>query len=264
MQFGYFTLTDTPPAYGTERRNPQQFLREVLDEALLAEALGFNSVWVPEHHFGLFGCLPTPAVFLAHVAAKTTRIKLAPATVLLPCNQPLRVAEEYAMLDLLSDGRAIFSAGRGYDKREYDAFAIPFDESRARFDEEMQLVRAAWTEEEFTFAGQFHQVLEPLTVLPRPVQQPHPPMYVASFRRQAVGMAAGRGFTAIFAPFAATRRLAGLQEAGAGFRALAGEAGYPHSKVMCSSFFCLADSPAETLRAKERLLYYLQGILPAF
>ena len=89
MQFGYFTLTDTPPAYGTGRRNPQQFVREVLHEALLAEELGFNSVWVPEHHFGLFGCLPTPAVFLAHVAAKTTRIKLAPATVLLPCNKEI-------------------------------------------------------------------------------------------------------------------------------------------------------------------------------
>jgi alkanesulfonate monooxygenase SsuD/methylene tetrahydromethanopterin reductase-like flavin-dependent oxidoreductase (luciferase family) len=264
MQFGYFTLTDTPPAYGTGRRNPQQFLREVLAEALLAEALGFNSVWVPEHHFGLFGCLPTPAVFLAHVAAKTTRIKLAPATVLLPCNQPLRVAEEYAMLDLLSDGRAIFSAGRGYDKREYDAFAIPFDESRARFDEEMQLVRTAWTEEEFTFAGQFHQVLEPLTVLPRPVQQPHPPIYVACFSRPTVEMAARSGFNAIFAPFAATMMFGSLQEAAAQFRALAREAGYLHSKVMCSYFFCLADSPAETLRAKERLLYYLQGILPAF
>src|SRR5918912_149423 len=99
MQFGYFTLTDTPPAYGAARRNPQQFL-----------------------------------------------------------------------LDVLSDGRAIFSAGRGYDKREYDAFAIPFHESRERFDEEMQLVRKAWVEEEFTFAGTFHRVVEPLTVLPRPVQ----------------------------------------------------------------------------------------------
>ncbi len=194
MQFGYFTLTDTPPAYGAGRRNPQQFLREVLQETLLAEALGFNSAWVPEHHFGLFGCLPTPAVFLAHVAAKTARLKLAPATVLLPCNQPLRVAEEYAMLDLLSNGRAIFSAGRGYDKREYDAFAIPFDESRARFDEEMQLVRKAWVEEEFTFEGTFHRVLEPLTVLPRPVQQPHPPIYVACFSRPTVEMAARSGF----------------------------------------------------------------------
>src|SRR5919108_2937550 len=146
MRFGYFTLTDNPPAYGARRRDPNRFLLDVLEEALLAEELGFHSVWVPEHHFGLFGCLPTPAVFLAHVAARTQRVRLAPATVLLPCNQPLRVAEEFAMLDLLSDGRAIFSAGRGYDKREYDAFAIPFDESRARFYEEMPLVRTAWTE----------------------------------------------------------------------------------------------------------------------
>ena len=221
---------------GRDGGTAQQFLREVLAEALLAEALGFNSVWVPEHHFGLFGCLPTPAVFLAHVAAKTTRIKLAPATVLLPCNQPLRVAEEYAMLDLLSDGRAIFSAGRGYDKREYDAFAIPFDESRARFDEEMQLVPTAWTEEEFTFAGTFHQVREPLTVLPRPVQQPHPPIYVACFSRPTVEMAARSGFNAIFAPFAATMMFRSLQEAPAQFKALAREAGYPHSKVMSRTF----------------------------
>src|SRR5256885_5988048 len=96
------------------------------------------------------------------------------------------MAYSSATLDVLSNGRAIFSAGRGYDKREYDAFAIPFDESRARFDEELLLVRKAWTEEEFTFAGTFHQVLEPLTVLPRPVQQPHPPIYVACFSRPTV------------------------------------------------------------------------------
>jgi alkanesulfonate monooxygenase SsuD/methylene tetrahydromethanopterin reductase-like flavin-dependent oxidoreductase (luciferase family) len=196
MHFGSFTLTDTPPVYGTGCRNPQQFLREVLAEALLAEALGFNSVWVPEHHFGLFGCLS-------------------------------------------------------------------FDESRARFDEEMQLVRTAWTEAGFAFAGTFHQVREPLTVLPRPVP-PHPPIYVACFSRPTVEMAARSGFNAIFAPFAATMMFGSLLEAAAQCKALAREAGYPHSKVMCSYFFCLADSAAETLRAKERLLYYLQGILPAF
>src|SRR5262249_28842708 len=195
---------------------------------------------------------------------KTTRIKLAPATVLLPCNQPLRVAEEYAMLDLLSDGRAIFSAGRGYDKREDDAFSIPFDESRARFDEEMQPVPSAWTVEEFSFTGQFHQVLEPLTVLPHPVQQPHPPIYVACFSRPTVEMAARSGFNAIFAPFAAAMMFGSIQEAAAQFKAMAREAGYPDSQVMCSYFFCLTDAPAETLHAKERLLYYLQSVLPAF
>jgi len=185
MHFGSFTLTDTPPVYGTGCRNPQQFLREVLAEALLAEALGFNSVWVPEHHFGLCGCLS-------------------------------------------------------------------FDESRARFDEEMQLVRTAWTEAGFTFAGTFHQVREPLTVLPRPVP-PHPPIYVACFSRPTVEMAARSGFNAIFAPFAATMMFGSLLEAAAQCKALAREAGYPHSKVMCSYFFCLADSAAETLRETFRL-----------
>ena len=78
----------------------------VRETARLAEELGYHSAWVPEHHFGLFGCLPAPAVFLAHLAAHTKRVKLAPATVLLPCNHPLRVAEEFALLDLLSNGRA--------------------------------------------------------------------------------------------------------------------------------------------------------------
>ena len=264
MKFGYFTLTDNPPAYGAAQRDPNQLVLDVLEEAILAETLGFNSAWVPEHHFGLFGCLPTPAVFLAHLAAKTTRIKLAPATVLLPCNQPLRVAEEYAMLDLLSQGRAIFSAGRGYDKREYDAFAIPFHESRARFDEEMHLVRRALAEEAFTFEGQFHRISEPLTILPRPIQQPHPPMYVACFSRPTVEMAARGGFDAIFAPFAATMMFGSVQAATAEFKAMARQAGYPDSTVMCSYFFCLADSAVETVMAKERLLYYLHAILPAF
>src|SRR5438132_13611572 len=234
MQFGYFTLTDTPPAYGAGRRNPQQFLREVLQETLLDEELGFNSAWVPEHHFGLFGCLPTPAVFLAHVAAKTARLKLAPATVLLPCNQPLRVAEEYAMLDLLSNGRAIFSAGRGYDKREYDAFAIPFDESRDRFAEGLDLLRTAWTQEEFTYAGRFYSIPEPVTCLPRPVQKPHPPIYVACFSRPTVEMAAEHGFHALFAPFDAAMLFGSVDVAVQTSRELAAAHGHADARAKCA------------------------------
>ena len=96
---------------------------------------------MPEHHFGLFGCLPAPATFLAHVAARTSRIRLAAATVVLPCAHPIHVAEEWALLDLLSNGRTVFCAGRGYDRREYDTFEVPFEESRGRFDEEMAIVR---------------------------------------------------------------------------------------------------------------------------
>ncbi|HXG35621.1 MAG TPA: LLM class flavin-dependent oxidoreductase [Dehalococcoidia bacterium] len=258
MKFGYFTLTDNPAAYGDKRRDPNQFLLEILEETQLAEELGFNSVWVPEHHFGLFGCLPAPTAFLANIAARTQRVKLACATVLLPCNQPLRVAEEWSMLDVLSNGRVVFSAGRGYDKREYDAFNIPFEESRERFDEALLLIRKAMTEEEFTFDGKYYRITEPLSIVPRPIQKPHPPFYIACFSAPTVEMAAKNGFNAIYAPFAAALVFGSLQNAAAQFKAMAREAGHNDAKVMCSYFFAIADNKEEEQRHKDRLLFYLQ------
>ena len=264
MRFGYFTLTDNPVKYGALRRDPNQFFDEVIEEGIYADELGYDSVWLPEHHFGLFGCLGATSTALAYIAARTDHIKLAPATVLLPCNHPVRVAEQFCTLDRLSNGRAVISAGRGYDKREYEAFGVPFEESRERFDEGMLLMRKAMMEEEFTFEGRFNTVPEPITVLPRPVQKPHPPIYVAAFSRPTVEMAAKNGFDIIFAPFAAAMMFGSLQEAVTEFKGLAAEAGYPDSKAMCSYFFGLADTQQEERRVKERLLTYLQAITPAF
>ncbi len=264
MKFGYFTLTDNPPAYGVNRRDPNQFLCEVLRECQVAEELGYNSAWVPEHHFGLFGCLPAPAVFLSHLAAQTNRIKLAPATVLLPCHHPLRVAEDFALLDLLSQGRAVFSAGRGYDKREYDALATPFEESRDRFAEGLELLRVAWTQEAFTYHGQFYELPEPVSCVPRPVQRPHPPIYVACFSRPTVEMAADKGFHTLFAPFAAAMMFGSVGEAVQTYKGLAAEAGHTDARAKCSYFVNVVDSPTEALQTKARLLRYLKAILPAF
>ena len=264
MKFGYFTLTDNPAGYGARRRDSNRFLLDVMEECVHAEAVGLNSIWLPEHHFGLFGCMPAPAIFLGNLAARTTRVKLAPATVLLPCNHPVRVAEEYASLDLLSGGRTVFSAGRGYDKREYDTFGIPFEESRERFDEEMEIILKAWREEAFTHKGKFFQFDEPVTVLPRPVQKPHPPIYVACWSKPSMELAARLGLHAIFAPFAAAMMFGGLQQAVAFHRERAVEAGYPGVRAMCSYFVAVVDSPAEALKAKERLLFYLKNVIPVF
>jgi alkanesulfonate monooxygenase SsuD/methylene tetrahydromethanopterin reductase-like flavin-dependent oxidoreductase (luciferase family) len=264
VKFGYFTLTDNPPGYGARRRDPNQLILEVVDQAIEAEQLGFNSAWLPEHHFGLFGVLPAPAQALAFIAGRTSRIRLAPATVLLPCNNPVRVAEEYALLDLLSNGRAIFSAGRGYDEREYRTFEIPFEESRTRFDEELLIVRKAWTEENWTWHGRHHTIPDPVTISPRPIQQPHPPVYVACFSEPTMRMAAEQGFSVIFAPFAASMVFGSLAEAVARFKTYAADAGFPSSKAMCSYFTCVVDSEEETQAVRERLLYYLQNITPAF
>jgi len=263
MKFGYFTLTDNPPGYGANRRDAAQFIREVLEECLAAEELGFNSVWLPEHHFGLFGCLAIPAVALAHVAAKTRRVKLGPATVLLPCNHPVRAAEEFALLDVLSDGRAVFSAGRGYDKREYDAFEIPFAESRDRFVEGLEIVRKAWTEPEFTYRGRYYNIPEPVSCLPRPVQKPHPPIYVACFSRPTVELAAQQGLFTLFAPFAAAMMFGSVQAAVKTYRELAAAHGHVEMRSK-SSYFCnVVYNQDDLLRTKERLLYYLNCFLPA-
>src|SRR5579859_1335153 len=264
LRFGYFTLSDNSIGYAERRKDPNTLIKEVIEQAIASEALGFASSWLPEHHFGAFGVLPTPAQALTYIAAKTDRIKLAPATVLLPCTQPIRTAEEFALLDLLSDGRAIFSAGRGYDEREYKGFEIPFAESRTRFDEELLIVRKAWTEDDWTFPdGEHHRITEPITVVPKPIQKPHPPIYVACFSEPTMRMAAEQGFHIIFAPFAASMMFGSLANAVAKFKALAGEAGFPDSRAMCSYFTCIADTPAEKLAAQERLLYYLTNFIPA-
>ena len=237
LKFGYFTLTDNSVGYGARRRDPGDLIKDVVTQAIAAEGLGYNSAWLPEHHFGFFGVLPTPAQALTFIAARTSRLRLAPATVLLPCTQPLRTAEEYAVLDVLSDGRAIFS-GRGYDEREYVGFEIPFHESRTRFDEELLIVRKAWTEENWTFHGQHHTIAEPINVVPKPVQKPHPPVYVACFSEPTMRMAAEQGFHIIFAPFAASMVFGSLANAVAKFKELARAAGFPtHAR-------CARTSPA--------------------
>ena len=264
MKFGYFSLTDNPPGYAERRANHNQLILDVVAQAIRADELGYHSAWLPEHHFGLFGVLPVPSQALSYIAGRTKNIRLAPGTVVLPINNPVRMAEEYALLDLLSNGRAIFSAGRGYDEREYKGFETPFPESRTRFDEELLIVRKAWIEENWTWSGQHHTISEPITIYPRPIQKPHPPVYVACFSEPTMRMAAENGFNIIFAPFAAAMMFGSLAEAVAKFKSLANAAGYPHSKAMCSYFTCLADTHAEVDQARQRLLFYLKNIVPAF
>ena len=262
MKLGYFTLTDNPPGYGDERQDPNELIRNTLEQCVYAEELGFHSVWVPEHHFGMFGVLPSPSAFLCHVAARTERVKLAPGTVVLPLNHPVRVAEEFALLDVLSNGRAVLSAGRGYDAREYEAFGADFTTSQEHFFEGMDIIKKAWTQESFSHEGKHYQVPE-VSITPRPVQQPFPPTYVACFSQPTLMYAARNGFDCIFAPFAATMMYGSVQAAVAEFKNEAAKAGYPNSQAMCSYFCNVTYDEVETLRTKERLLKYFHGIMPA-
>ena len=241
MKLGYFTLTDNPPAYGEDRKDLSRLLEEVMDQCLHAEEVGLNSVWVPEHHFGLFGVLPSAPVFLANVAARTKRVKLAPATVLLPVQHPLRVAEEFALLDLLSNGRAMLSAGRGYDAREYAAFGVDFADSQEIFFEVLEVIKKSWSNETVSHHGKHYDFPE-CTVLPRPVQQPYPPIFVACFSEPTLRFAARAGFDIIFAPFAAAMMFGSLQNAVMEFKKESEAAGHVGRKATCSYFVNVTDN----------------------
>src|SRR3984893_7052709 len=127
MDVGYFTLSDN--SYTDNPRTPEAFIKEIYEQALYAEEVGLNSAWIGEHHFNLLGVNACPNILLAKIAGATSRIRLAPAVVLLPVHHPLHVAEGLATLDLLSGGRVDFAAGRGYDRAEYAPFGAPFERS---------------------------------------------------------------------------------------------------------------------------------------
>ena len=142
MEFGYFTLSDNH--YENNTRSANTFIQDITDEALHAERLGMHSAWIGEHHFNSLGVLSCPDLVLSYIAARTSRIRLAPAVTVLPLHHPIRVAEQWAILDLLSNGRVDFAAGRGYDRREYEPFHVDFDDNQGIFEEGLEVVRQLW------------------------------------------------------------------------------------------------------------------------
>src|SRR6202158_6414302 len=139
MQFGYFTLSDNH--YENNSRTANDLIADILDEAVYAEQVGLNSAWIGEHHFSTLGVLSCPDLVLAYVAARTRRLRLAPAVTVLPLHHPIRGAEQWAPLDLISGGRVDFAAGRGYDRQEYQPFGVSFEDNQAIFEEGMGIVR---------------------------------------------------------------------------------------------------------------------------
>src|SRR5713101_3460590 len=133
MEFGYFTLSDNH--YDNNPRGANQFVADIAAEALYADALGMHSAWIGEHHFNSLGVLSCPDLVLAFIAARTQRIRLAPAVTVLPLHHPIQVAEQWATLDLLSNGRVDFAVGRGYDSREYAPFRVDFADNQGIFEE---------------------------------------------------------------------------------------------------------------------------------
>jgi len=140
----------------------------------LGDQIGFDTVWLGEIHFSrAFSVLADPLMVLAAAAQRTTRIRLGTAVTLLPLHNPVKIAEEAAIADILSDGRLELGCGRGTAPLHYEGYAIPQEESRERFEEALDFILKAWTNDSFSYEGK-HFRAHDLSVVPRPVQSPHP------------------------------------------------------------------------------------------
>jgi alkanesulfonate monooxygenase SsuD/methylene tetrahydromethanopterin reductase-like flavin-dependent oxidoreductase (luciferase family) len=262
MQFGYFTLSDNH--YEDNRRSANQLVADILDEALYADQLGMHSVWIGEHHFSSLGVLSCPDLVLAQVAARTSKIRLAPAVTVLPLHHPIRVAEQWATLDLLSGGRVDFAAGRGYDRREYAPFRASFEDNQAIFEEGMEIVRRLWSADAPVTHHGKHYHFDDVAITPRPVQRPIP-SYVASFSRPSIELAGRLGMNLIVAPFAAAMTFGGLKQVRELYHATCARHGQKGGRLMCSYFLHFADTPAAQDAARARQIrYYKECVIPAF
>ena len=262
MDFGYFTLSDNH--YVDNRRGANEFVADILDEAIYAEEVGLHSAWIGEHHFSTLGVLSCPDLVLAHVAARTKRLRLAPAVTVLPLHHPIRVAEQWATLDLLSGGRVDFAAGRGYDRREYKPFNVSFEENQSIFEEGMTLLRRLWTSDERLSHHGKHYHFDDVAITPKPVQRPLP-MYVASFSQPSIELAGRLGSGLIVAPFAAAMTFGGLKQVAELYHATCAKHDQEPQRLMCSYFTHFADNAAEEQAARARQIrYYKECVIAAF
>jgi alkanesulfonate monooxygenase SsuD/methylene tetrahydromethanopterin reductase-like flavin-dependent oxidoreductase (luciferase family) len=209
--------------------------REAFDEALAtaeaAEALGFDGVWLAERHFAApGGAAPissvgsAPLLLATAIATRTSRLRVGTAVLLLPLGHPVRLAEEVATLDHLSQGRLDLGIGRSSFPRSYEGYNIAYEESRARFREYLDVMRLAWTQERFSYAGTFYTFRD-VELIPKPYQHPHPPLHHAATTRETFAAIGTSGFPLLVG--LASAAMSELAEGIAEYQAAWHKAGHP-------------------------------------
>jgi alkanesulfonate monooxygenase SsuD/methylene tetrahydromethanopterin reductase-like flavin-dependent oxidoreductase (luciferase family) len=167
----------------------------------IMDRTGYDCVWLAEHHFNTYSVCPSINVMASHVAARTRTLRIGMAVSLAAFYNPLRLAEEVALVDVLSGGRVNWGAGRGFDRVEFEAFGVPVEESSDRFRECVEIVLAAWRQERVVYEGRFWRY-DGVEVLPKPLQQPHPPVWLAATSLESVRRAAEKGYDMLQDPHA--------------------------------------------------------------
>ena len=195
MKFGLLYELEMPRPWTKQKE--REIFHEALEQIVLAEEMGFEYVWMVEHHFLTeFAHSCAPEVFLGAVSQRTSKIRLGYGVVVLPVNHPVRVAEQVATLDIMSNGRVEFGTGRSGTPYQLTPFGVDLKDTRGMWEEAVRIIPRMWTEEVFSHKGQYYDIPR-REVLPRPVQEPHPPIWVAASQVETFTMAGERGLGAL-------------------------------------------------------------------
>ena len=187
-----------------ERRVPlETVFARALERIEIMDRAGYDAVWLAEHHFSSFSVCPSVHLMGTMAAARTKRLRIGTGVSLAPFYHPLRLAEEVALLDVLSGGRVNWGAGRGFARVEFEDFGVPPDESTSRFHEAVEIVLRAWTEERLELRGQRISGSTTSRCCRSRCSSPHPPVWMAATSEGSIDWAAGRGFSILMDPHSA-------------------------------------------------------------
>ncbi|MEK6223459.1 MAG: LLM class flavin-dependent oxidoreductase [Thermodesulfobacteriales bacterium] len=186
MKFGigYYSLQS--PSHNP--RDHKDLYSEMLEEIVAAEDMGFESAWLTEHHLLGDGYCPSLLVTAAAIAARTKKVRIGTGIYLMPLHDPIRTAEDAAVVDLISNGRLILGLGLGYRQEEFDLFGRSLKERKGRMEESIEILNKCWSEDEFSFSGKYYNY-ENINVTPKPVQNPLP-IWIGAFSEPAIKRAA--------------------------------------------------------------------------
>ena len=195
MDIGTFLLMQSPSA-----RSSQEIYERGLEQAQAAEALGYRNIWLAEHHFSTYGYLSRPLQLATYIAAKTTKLRVGTAVIVVPLHHPLVIAEEIAMADVLSGGRLDIGLGRGYQRYEFERFGLKLDSDGQRWDEALDIVVKSFEGRPFSYEGKVFNVPE-TSLFPQPLQKPHPPIWITAQSQYSLEAAARRRFNVLTGGF---------------------------------------------------------------
>jgi alkanesulfonate monooxygenase SsuD/methylene tetrahydromethanopterin reductase-like flavin-dependent oxidoreductase (luciferase family) len=261
MKFGINFFPSFRPSDSTTARYYDQCLRI----AERADLLGFNSIKTVEHSFYDYGGhSPNPCVFLSAIAARTKRIRLITGAVIPAFHHPAHLGGDLAMLDNMSNGRLDAGFGRAFLPKEFEVYGVSMEESRGRFEEGIGMIKRLWTEESVTQKGKYWN-LQDVHLMPRVVQRPHPPIWIAAISsEESFAYAATNGFDVMIVPYAG--KPGQLQEFVKHYRRVWAESGHGagKEKVQVAQFCCVAETREKARAGFERImLRYLETFTDA-